>query len=388
MRQRPSAPLLACLTVALAAPVRAEETSGTEHLFEFVKSGHAVISEREFRLPGASEPHLVVVERSDDGIGLSLWQSWAPGRYRLRWRSQKSSGDEALPLAEIALGAQRALRLDVFEDSPDEELHRVRLFLIEATGLREIFAGEYRVAHSEEDAGRAPRPELRLGPSRPGLSLSEGAEGMPSLTLRTEEKRVLLLGQAGPSSAITGTREASYQYHEQTYRLASAREVSFLYPVATTSQGPPETAAASDGDTGTGWTFVPPSAKEKPTLSLRLPEGRALRALRIVPGCAADEARWRKFGRVTRFSLRLDDKTTLAIDRRDRPGDEVFGIADFALPDRGFALQTLVVFSRRIPAERLTLAVEAIEPGADPAAGGCLAEVTVLDAPLSPDEAR
>ncbi|NMB76127.1 MAG: hypothetical protein GYA21_13480 [Myxococcales bacterium] len=388
MRHRLLAPLLACLATTLATPARAEGASGTEHLFEFAKSGHTVISEQEIRLPGTAEPHLVVVERSDDGIGLSLWQSWAPGRYRLRWRSEKSPGDEALPLAEIAVGSRRALRLDVFEDSPDEELHRVRLFLLEATGSREIFAGEYRVVHSEEDAGRVPRPELRLGPSRPGLSVAEGVEGMPALTLRTEEKRVLLLGKTGPTAAIIGARETSYRYHEQTYRLASTREANFLCPVAATPQGPPETAAASDGDVGTEWTFAPPSEKEKPTLSLRLPEGSAVRALRIVPGCAADEARWRKHGRLIRLSLRLDDKTTLAIDRHGSPEGEVFGSADFALPGKSFALQTLVVLSRRIPAQRLTLTVEALEPGADPAAGGCLAEVTVLDAPSSPDEGR
>lgn len=388
MHHRLPAALLAGLAVAWVAPGRAEEASGTEHLFEFARSGHTVVSERELRLPGASEPHWLVVERSDDGIGLSLWQSWAPGRYRLRWRSEKSPGDEVLPLAEIALGTARALRLDVFEDSPDEELHRVRLFVVEAAGLREIFAGEYRALHSEEDAGRIPRPELRLGPSRPGLSVAESTEGMPALVLRTEEKRVMLRGQAGPSAAIIGAREAWYHYHERNYRLASARETSFLCPVAATPQGPAATAAAADGEVGTGWTFAPPSAIEKPTLSLRLPEGRALRALRIVPGCAADEAQWRRFGRVTRLSLRIDDKTALAIDRRDPPGDEVFGIADFALPERGFAVQTLVVLSRRIPAERLAITIERLDPGSDPAAGGCLSEVTVLDAPPSPEEAR
>lgn len=351
----------------LVAQAGGSSDSGTEHLFEFTRSGHAAIAEREIFLPGGAEPLRLVVERSNEGIGISLWQSWAPGRYRLRWRSEKSKGSEALPVSEISLGADRALWLDVFEDSPDEELHQVRLFVLAPDGLRQVLAGAYRVLHSEEDAGRAPRPALCLSRHRPGWRLRDRAAGWPEIVLRSEEKRILLRGPTGPVEAVIGAVDTAFLPADGRYAPTQEKSIHFLVPLAAAAQSLSPAPAP-----GGGPAAAPSSVR------FSLPPNSAVQGLRLVPGCAGSEADWKSNAKISAFSVRFDDGPAISIDRRSKPGAEVFGMEDYAFPGKSYAVQTLVLWPRPIPCRIATITVDAAEPGPDGRSGGCPLEATIL----------
>jgi len=163
----------ALLVIAFAAVSPAQEPPafhGSEAYINFRMAGNDLLDERVTDLDGDGLLDSVVVEKSADGIGLSAWQAEAEGDFKLLFRSDKVPASSVAAFKRLPLGSYNfVFLLDVFEDNPDEADHFVRLFLIQPGNLKQMFSSQYRVTHSEEDAGRDPARIIDLGGHQVGL---------------------------------------------------------------------------------------------------------------------------------------------------------------------------------------------------------------------------
>jgi hypothetical protein len=187
--------------VASVSPAQEPPTfHGSEAYIDFRREDRDLLDERMTDLDGDGLMDSVVVEKSPDGIGLSAWRAEAEGDFKLLFRSEKVPASSVAAFKRLPLGSfSFVFLLDVYEDNPDEADHFVKLFLIRPGTLKQMFSSEYRVTHSEEDAGRDPARVVDLGGYQVGLEVRPDARsapgGFPELVVRHSTKMLALSGR-------------------------------------------------------------------------------------------------------------------------------------------------------------------------------------------------
>ena len=392
---------LPVLLLAAASPAQEPPAfHGSEAYINFRMSGHDLLNERVTDLDGDGLLDTVVVEKSPDGIGLSAWRAEAEGDFKLLFRSEKVTASSVAAFKRLPLGSHSfVFLLDVFEDNPDEADHFIKLFLIRPGKLKQMFSSEYRVTHSEEDAGREPARIIDLGGYQVGLEArlapAETAGGdFPELVVRHSPKRLALAGRVSRKTHfIIGIRERVFRAENEAYNLVADRYLDYLIRAAPagvnasstlpSTQDDWQASRAADSKLATGWIegATGPGIGESVTLSLGRP--RNIRLVRVVPGCAASPESWEKHNRLRKFSLVFEGGTVVTVDRRGVTAEmdsQVEAHEDFVLPGVGFGTQTLVFLSKPVASSWVKLAIEEVEKGSGEADETCVSEISVHEA--------
>jgi len=394
--------ILSTLLLLLAAASPAQEPPSfheSEAYINFRMTGHDLLEERVTDLDGDGLLDSVVVEKSPDGIGLSAWHAEAEGDFKLLFRSEKVAASSVAAFKRLPLGNHNfVFLLDVFEDNPDEADHFVRLFLIQPGNLKQMFSSEYRVTHSEEDAGREPARVVDLGGYQVGLearpATAPGAGGFPELVVRHSPKRLALAGRVSRKTHfIIGIRERVYRAEKETYTLVADRYLDYLVRAApadvTASSTLPSSqdewlaSKAADSKLATGWIEGATDSGVGESLTLSLGRPRNIRMVRVVPGCAASPESWEKHNRLVKFSLVFEGGTVVSVNRRGTTAEmdsQVEAHEDFVLPGVGFGTQTLVFLSKPVKSSWIKLAVEEVEKGSGETDETCISEISVHEA--------
>jgi hypothetical protein len=394
--------LTALLTVMAASAGLAQEPPGfhgSEAYVNLRMTGYDVLSERMTDLDGDGLMDGVVIEKSQDGIGLSAWQAEAEGDFKLLYRSDAVPASSVAAFKRLPLGSHNfVFLLDVFEDNPDEADHFVKLFLIQPGNLKQMFSSEYRVTHSEEDAGRESARIVDLGGYQVGLEARPGSKtgsgGFPELVVRHSPKQLALIGRAGKKTHfIIGIRERVYRAEKEAYTLVADRYLDYLVraaaaEVTATSTLPSSreewtASRAADSKLATGWIEGATDSGIGESVTLSLGRHRQIRLVRVVPGCAASPESWEQHNRLLKFSLVFEKGTVVMVNRRGTTAEmdsQVEAHEDFVLPGVGFGTQTLVFLSKPVESSWVKLTVEEVERGGGEADETCISEISVHEA--------
>lgn len=394
--------LTATLAVLIASVGPAQEPPGfhgSEAYIDLRMAGYDVLGERMTDLDGDGLLDSVVVERSQDGISLSAWQAEAEGDFKLLFRSEKMPASSVDAFKRLPLGGHNfVFLLDVYEDNPDEADHFVKLFLIQPKNLRQMFSSEYRVTHSEEDAGREAARIIDLGGYPVGLEARPandmGSGGFPELVVRHSPKTLALAGRAGRKTHfIIGIKERVYRAEGETYTLVADRYLDYLLratPAGVTatsslpsSQDEWTAPKAADSKLATGWIEGATDSGIGESVILSLGRPRNVRLVRVVPGCAASPESWEKHNRLLKFTLVFEGGTVVTVNRRGTTAEmdsQVEAHEDFVLPGVGFGAQTLVFLSRPVESGWVKLTIEEVERGSGETDATCVSEISVHEA--------
>lgn len=398
------------LAMAVAKPSPAQEPPsfhGSEAYINFRMSGHDLLSERVTDLDGDGLLDSVVVEKSTDGIGLSAWRAEAEGDFKLLFRSEKVPASSVAAFKRLPLGNYGfVFMLDVYEDNPDEADHFVKMFLIQPGNLKQMFSSQYRVIHSEEDAGREPARIVDLGGYKVGLearpAAAGGSGGFPELVVRHKPKRLALAGRINRKTHfIIGIRERVYRAEKEAYTLVADRYLDYLLRAApaevTASSTLPSSgdewvaSRAADSKLKTGWIEGATDSGLGESVTLSLGRPRNIRMVRVVPGCAASSESWDKHNRLKKFSLVFEGGTVVMVDRRGITAEvdtHVEAHEDFVLPGVGFGTQTLVFLSNPVKSSWVKLTVDEVERGSGDADETCISEISVHEALVDQTEKK
>jgi len=394
--------LSAVLAITCAAAGLAQEPPsfhGSEAYVNFRMAGNDLLSERVTDLDGDGLLDSVVVEKSVEGIGLSAWQAEAEGDFKLLFRSDKVPASSVAAFKRLPLGSYRfVFMLDVYEDNPDEADHFVGLFLIQPGNLKQVFSSQYRVTHSEEDAGREPARIVDLGGYRVGLearpAAAGGSGGFPELVVRYSPKRLALAGRLNRKTHfIIGIRERVYRAEKENYTQVADRYLDYLLRAApdgvTASSTLPSSqeewlaSRAADSKLATGWIEGSTDSGIGESVTLSLGRPRNVRMVRVVPGCAASAESWEKHNRIKKFSLVFEGGTVVMVDRRGITAEmdsQIEAHEDFILPGVGFGTQTLVFLSKPVKSSWVKVTIEEVERGSGEADETCISEISVHEA--------
>jgi hypothetical protein len=372
---------------------------GSEAYINFRMTGHDLLSERVTDLDGDGLLDSVVVEKSPDGIGLSAWRAEAEGDFKLLFRSEKVQASSVAAFKRLPLGNYSfVFMLDVYEDNPDEADHFVKMFLIRPGNLKQMFSSEYRVIHSEEDAGREPARIVDLGGYQVGLEARPaapgGSGGFPELVVRHKPKRLALAGRVKRKTHfLIGIRERVYRAEKEVYTLVADRYLDYLVRAApaevTASSTLPSSgdewvaSRAADSKLKTGWIEGATDSGLGESVTLSLGRSRNIRMVRVVPGCAASPESWEKYNRLKKFTLVFEGGTVVVVNRSGITAEmdsQVEAHEDFALPGVGFGTQTLVFLSKPVKSSWVKLTVEEVEKGSGEADETCISEISVHEA--------
>jgi hypothetical protein len=360
---------------------------GSEAFFDFRKSGHELLAEKLLDSDRDGLLEALVVEQCQAGIGLSLWKANPRGEFKLIGRSERVPASTLVKFEALQLGqTDQAYLLDVLEDSPDEADHWVRLFLPTASGLRQIFSARYATQHSEQDAGRTPVKVVDLGGLSEGLLVDPDEQGWQTLRVRHDPKQ--LQSTRGPEEiyVVVGMRERIYKPREGAYREIEDRYLDYVPAVApaktTASSEKAKTGIAAfavDGTAESAWIEGKPGTGIGESLTLTFDRPVPVRLIRLIPGCATSAKDWAHHNRIQRVGLTFDAGAGIssACDPGAPPDPLIAGCFEFAVPGREFATQKLILLSKSIPTNRVTLTIQAVQKGTDPNNETCLTEISV-----------
>lgn len=355
-------PLLFPGLAVLIALAPAEPFTGSAAYSALRRSGRQVLLERSQDIDGDGRADVLVVCGGEAGIELSAFRALPEGGFALLTKSRTFGGSLLRAFEPVALGQRAGFRLEVVEDSPDEADCEVALFVMNPAGLVEVFAERYRELHSEEEAGREAIEQVDLLGLALGLGVAPAGPGdFPRLFLR-DSPRALRLRSGRAREALVALRERAYAAHAGgRYHLVGDSVRKALSPLTLVSPVP----EVEDGDLATGWL-----APARTPLRLELREPGPLRAVRLIPGCGESAEEWASHPAVSKLTLQVDGAPPIALDGSD---PRLLGVADLALPGRGFGSGLLVLFASPLTARVVTVSLEA-------EGTPCLAEVELLSA--------
>jgi hypothetical protein len=366
---------------------------GTEAFRDFRLAGYEMMDERMTDLDGDGLSDAIVLEQSAEGIGLSAWKATEEGGFKFLSRGKPAPGNSLANLERVALGADKAFLLDVFEDSPDEADHFVKLFLLGKTGVREVFSSSFRKTHSETDAGRPATQIVDLGGVPVGLEMTEQAGKWPKLVVRHDPKRIALTGRGAKNIwFVIGIRERIFEPQDGAYKEVQDRYRDYLSrqkpaSVSATSSLPSVTgdwdaSNVTDGDLDTGWVEGRPGPGFGQSVTLSYAEPLAVRMLRLVPGCAESEEEWQKYNRVRRYAVEFENGVIINVNREiaTELDPRVEAWENFALPGRGFGNQTLIFLYKPIKSRFVKVTIQGIESGSESEEETCISEISAHQA--------
>ena len=119
-----------------------------------------------------------------------------------------------------------------------------------------------------------------------------------------------------------------------------------------------------------------PGTGEAVTLTYGQPV--SIRAVRVVPGCAATQSAWKHHNRVTNFTLEFEQGVRVRVARGlgAELDPRVMAVEDFALPGRAHGTQTLVFLYQPIRSGWMKLVIGDVESGEAEAQMTCVGEIT------------
>jgi hypothetical protein len=264
-----------------------------------------------------------------------------------------------------------------------------------------MFSSEYRMTHSEEDAGRESARIVDLGGYQVGLEArpapaetAGGAGGFPELVVRHSPKRLALAGRVSRKTHfIIGIRERVFRAEKEAYNLVADRYLDYLIRAAPaevnasstlpSTQDDWQAPQAADSKLATGWIEGATGSGIGESVTLSLGRPRNIRLVRVVPGCADSPESWQKHNRLKKFSLVFEGGTVVTVDRRGATAEmdsQVEAHEDFVLPGVGFGTQTLVFLSKPVTSSWVKLAIEEVEKGSGEADETCISEISVHEA--------
>lgn len=380
---------------ALAGAQMAPSFHGTEAFRDFRLAGYEMRDEIMIDLDGDGLYDAVVLEKSEDGIGLSAWKANPEGDFNFLSRGKAAPGNSVKTMKRVMLGADRAVLLDVFEDSPDEADHSLKLFLMDQAGVREIFSSTYRVTHSEEDAGREPAQVVDLGGVPVGLELQENPGKWPNLVVRHDPKRIALTGRGAKNIwFVIGIRERIFKPEEGTYKEVEDRYQDYLSrqkPTSVTATSNLPSAGGewnatnvTDGDLDTAWVEGRPGPGFGQSITLSFKDPLAVRLIRLVPGCAETDETWQHYNRVRRYAVEFENGVIVNVNREiaTELDPRVQAWEDFALPGRGYGTQTLIFLYKPIKSHWAKITIQDVEPGDGTEDETCISEISVHQAKM------
>jgi len=383
--------LLGGLAGRVTAQDEAPMFHGSEAYRDFRLAGYDLVDEKMIDIDSDGLLDALVVERSEQGLGFSAWLAVEEGDYKLLSRAPASQANSVARFEKVKLNDNDvAILLDVYEDSPDEADHAVRLFLLNSGGFRQVFSDSYRILHSEEDAGRPARRVVNLGEAKVGLRLGARKSNWPRIIVSHDPKLISVRGRQGRRSwFVIGIRERIYDEERGKYVKTTERYLDFLEmirPVNLTatshlpsSESMWEVKSLTDGKLKTGWIEGQPGPGKGESATLSFKDKVPIRLVRVVPGCAGSADDWQHRNRVSRFSLMFEGGIMVHVDRGEaaEPDQRVEANDDFALPGLGFGVQTMVFFSEPILSRWVKLTIEEVEPGGAGGDESCIAEMSV-----------
>ncbi len=358
---------------------------------EFRRAGFSVVDERMMDLDGDGLLDALVLERTLVGIGLSAWKALDDDSFKFLSRAPQVPANLVARFDLIDLhDKDRAWLLDLAEDSPDEADHRVRLFLIQPTGLKQVFEASYRVTHPEEEAGRKAMPISDFGQRKAGLEILPQKNAWPRLRVRQDPKTISLSEHSG--RYVIGAREALYQARAGSYQVQQDSYHDFMTKalpdsVTATSHLPSVEAifrakSAADGDLASAWVEGASGAGAGESITLSFKRKVPVRMVRIVPGCAQSIEAWQAHNRLSHFSLQFENGILLHLGP---PGSDDLDPAladrgEFSLPGRDYGRQILVFLAKPVKSAWVKLTIEQTSPGNSENNETCLAEISVHQA--------
>ena len=175
---------------------------GSEAFIQFRRSGREVVREQPFDVDGDGLDDALVVERSDSGLGVSVFRNLGLGQFRFLWRSLPSPASSLHRWVGFRLGDRPAFLLDVMEDNPDEAVHWVHLLQGWPDRLEPVFASRYWEMHPEAEAGRKPVRLVDLGGEVSGFKMGPPGADWPQIWVRENPKRLELTDAHGSTGWV------------------------------------------------------------------------------------------------------------------------------------------------------------------------------------------
>ncbi len=339
---------------------------------DFRLAGYAVVQEKRFDINGDGRLDTVVLEKSKDGMSLSAWVADERGRYACVFRTAAKTASEVAAFGLISLGtAHKAWLVDVFEDSPDEEDHWVKLLLMEKDALREIFSTEYQKIHSEKDAGRTPVGLVDLGNKALGLSIEPNHEGWPHLKVYNKMKKISVRNAKGSVfELVIGIQEKIFAPRDQIYRQTEDRYIDYLPAIRSNEISiksknikyvPSKNHNLKDilFDNQPQSGVLVDTEKDALVFELRFELPEKIRMLRLVPACMGEPGRIQPCKQRFDFDIQFDGNATLKVRRKSRLwlDERILAVEDFALSGFQHGVQTLVFFKQPMRAQTVRLQI-------------------------------
>jgi hypothetical protein len=228
-----------CVLCLLAGTVVAKQEPsfhGSQRFFDFRQAGFEMIEQKMVDLDGNNILDAVVVEKSTDGMGLSIWKGLKNGDYEFWSRSSPVNASSLKTLKLIPVEASKyGLYVDVFEEDPDQVEHWAGFYGVSRSGLQKMFETKYYQFPRIVEYSWSPGEKFDFGGVPAGISIQLLDNGWPKFVVRHSQKRLKLFGQEEQDIMLVfGIRESVYQRNGGVYQKIKDDFINFLPMIATT----------------------------------------------------------------------------------------------------------------------------------------------------------
>ena len=226
--------LVLVTTLWLAAtPAEAQAKSSRRTTAEALKQkGLQMVKFIDVDMDGDGRKELMVVGRDKDGLRLVLVGENPEGAVVVQVLPPAQGKEIASFVGQAMLppATSQQVVLEVYDETPDEKVKRVRVYAANQGVLREVFTS---VINRGKKAGDRPEWErdasiIQYGDARPGWYFEDVEEdGLTEVVVRKRPQIVTIDGKDGPVKLLTGVREqlwrwddANFAYQERGERLS------------------------------------------------------------------------------------------------------------------------------------------------------------------------
>ena len=426
------------LAVLLACSSVAAESKSRRTTDEALKQKKLVRQKLvEPDLDGDGKKEVVAICTGDKGIVLALIGEDSAGAV-VTQVSAPAGGKEVAKVEVKELippkGSSQVV-LEVYDDTPDEKVKRVRVYGPDGAGptvkLKEIFSSKIERSKSKDDRAEWERDEsiVRYEEPRPGWYFEDVEEdGITEVLVRRQPQIISITKKGGePVRIITGVRERKWSWDvekakytegaEQLHDFLPALEVAkveassvYIDPkeekerkarvlsdalMQATNAGKDEkdlkdeitidtsdlVKLGADGNLATAW--IEGDAKSDGRgewIELTLAEESAVHMVRIVSGCVDTKQTLKGHNVPESFTIKLDSGGDAHVNRREAGRFEapVVAFTDelIKLADRPWARTTLVFFDGKTDASKVRVTLDkAIKQGKGNQT--CISEISV-----------
>lgn len=415
-----NAPLATALAVLLACAGAAAETKSrrtTDEALKLKKLERQKLVEPD--LDGDGRKEVVAVCASDKGIVLALIGEDEGGAV-VSQVSQPAGGREVAKVETKELIPPKGstqIVLEVYDDTPDEKIKRVRVYGPDGAGptvkLKEIFSSKIERSKSKDDRAEWERDDsiIRYQEPRPGWYFEDVEDdGIVEVLVRRQPQIISVSRHGGdPVKIVTGVRERRWSWDvekakytegaDQLHDFLPAVEIAkveassvWIDPreekerkaralsdalMQATNEGKTEKdleddvtfdksdliKLGADGNLATGWIEGDAKSDGKGEwIELTLAEESTIHMVRVVSGCVESKQSMKAHNVPESFTIKLDAGGDARVNRRERGRFEspVMAFTDdlVKLGDRPWARTTLVFFDGKTDSSKVRLTLD------------------------------